>query len=459
MSVERLPVRHHERVAVLLNANAGAVSEALRRELENFVPPEDVFYSRTLEDARAIARTVLERGYSTVLTGGGDGTFVGYVNCLFEEASRTEVVVHGAAAVQLARHRFRVPRVGVLKLGTGNAVAEFCGSSARRVGVVEDILRARSGEVAQAREVHLLDCEGKLAPFAGLGIDAAVLNDYVRLKKGLEGGKLQFAGAGGLGYFLSIVGRTIPGYVLQRGVPQVEVVNLGAPARARRKAARPRHRARRSHLPWPVPHRRRRKRSLLRLRVPDVPLRSEVAGPLPAAHLGDEPSQDAGPVPAHLARAHAPRRPARLPLRQGPDHLRPGDAPAGRRRRRGLPQAAGGRHGRRAARAARLHPRRGGLADAGRAARAPVNKPRNNRAHEAPRSRTAPVDAARLARRATAEPRASLAASRSLPLALLVREADERLEIGADELLHVVVAEQPEPRRSAGLRLELELEI
>ena len=101
-----------------------------------------------------------------------------------------------------------------------NAVAEFCGSSARRVGVVEDILRARSGEISQAREVHLLDCEGKLAPFAGLGVDAAVLNDYVRLKDGLAGKKLQFAAAGGLGYFLSIVGRTIPGYALQRGVPQ-----------------------------------------------------------------------------------------------------------------------------------------------------------------------------------------------------------------------------------------------
>ena len=230
MAVERLPVRHHERVAVLLNANAAAVSDGLRRELENFVPPEDVFYSRSLEDARAIARVVLERGYSTVLTGGGDGTFVGYVNCLFEEAARTQVVVRGGGAVQLARHRFRVPRVGVLRLGTGNGVAEFCGSSARRVGVVEDILRARSGEISQAREVHLLDCEGKLAPFAGLGVDAAVLNDYVRVKDGLAG-KLPFAAAGGLGYFLSIVGRTIPGYAFQRGVPHVEVVNLGSPAR------------------------------------------------------------------------------------------------------------------------------------------------------------------------------------------------------------------------------------
>src|SRR5437870_813916 len=87
MNVERLPVRHHERVAVLLNANAGAVTDRLRRELENFVPPEDIFYSRTLEDARGIARTVLERGYATVLTGGGDGTFVAYVNCLFGEAA------------------------------------------------------------------------------------------------------------------------------------------------------------------------------------------------------------------------------------------------------------------------------------------------------------------------------------------------------------------------------------
>src|SRR5438105_4911823 len=65
---------------------ARAVSEELKRELENFVPAEDLFYSRCFDDARSIARQVLDRGYGTVLTGGGDGTFVGYVNCLFEEA-------------------------------------------------------------------------------------------------------------------------------------------------------------------------------------------------------------------------------------------------------------------------------------------------------------------------------------------------------------------------------------
>src|SRR5437773_5000041 len=85
-NVERLPARSADRVAVLLNANARSVSEDLKRELENFVPPEDLYYSRSFEDARSISRQVLERGYRTVLTGGGDGTFVGFVNCFFNQA-------------------------------------------------------------------------------------------------------------------------------------------------------------------------------------------------------------------------------------------------------------------------------------------------------------------------------------------------------------------------------------
>ena len=51
-TVERLPVKNREeRVAVLLNANAKAVNEKLRTELEQFVAPEDVYYSRSFEDS------------------------------------------------------------------------------------------------------------------------------------------------------------------------------------------------------------------------------------------------------------------------------------------------------------------------------------------------------------------------------------------------------------------------
>jgi len=223
-NVERLPVRSAERVAILLNANARAVSDGLKRELENFVPPEDLYYSRCFDDARSIARQVLDKGYRTVLTGGGDGTFVGYVNCLFEQA-RQPGPTFGRSAYKLAplpAQAVDLPRFGVLKLGTGNALADFAGASARRLGVVEDILRVRSGEVSLARPLHLLAHEGKRAPFAGLGIDAAVLNDYVSMK-----GRF---GPGAFGYFCSVVGKTVPAYVMSRSVPTVEIVNLGGRA-------------------------------------------------------------------------------------------------------------------------------------------------------------------------------------------------------------------------------------
>src|SRR5439155_9102988 len=135
-------------------------------------------------------------------------------NCILDAAVVPEgiAVGRGGAARKIATARF-VPRFGVLKLGTGNAVAGLAGASSRRVGVVEDILRARSGEVAGTQKLHLLSVDGKRAPFAGLGIDAKVLNDYVDLRRALGQGPLRFAGVGGLGYFCSIAGKTIPHYL------------------------------------------------------------------------------------------------------------------------------------------------------------------------------------------------------------------------------------------------------
>src|SRR2546430_16410684 len=121
-NVERLPVTQ-KKVAVLLTGNARAVTEELRRELEQFVPPEDLFFSRSFEDARTIARTVLDRGYGTVLTGGGDGTFVGYVNCIFDEVARGQphlfVRANGGSAAPLAAsHTFPPPPLSLPPPGT-----------------------------------------------------------------------------------------------------------------------------------------------------------------------------------------------------------------------------------------------------------------------------------------------------------------------------------------------------
>ena len=66
------------KVAVLLNANAKRVNEKVRRTLSHVVPEGDLFLTRTFEEARAVAETVVERRYQTVFTGGGESyVFVG----------------------------------------------------------------------------------------------------------------------------------------------------------------------------------------------------------------------------------------------------------------------------------------------------------------------------------------------------------------------------------------------
>ena len=117
----------------------------------------------------------------------------------------------------------RCPRFGVLRLGTGNALAELVGaSSLRHDGILDDVLRARAGEVAHTRTIDLVSVEGKLAPFAGLGLDGAVLNNYVEVKQTLG----RTLGSGGLGYFLAVAGRAVPQQLLRKAA-EVEVIANG----------------------------------------------------------------------------------------------------------------------------------------------------------------------------------------------------------------------------------------
>jgi len=198
--------------AVLLNGNARHVNAQVRRSLERVVPPEDLFLSRSEEEARSIADTVVARGYQTVFAGGGDGTFVGWVNRILESAKRRGT---------------RAPRFGVLALGTGNAVAEMVGATPRRHA--EDLARFVRGEVGTTRRLDLVTCEGRRTPFAGAGIDAAVLNDYRWVRQTLAGTPLAQLGLGLAGYGLAIALRSAPRKLVERP-SYCEIQNSGGPA-------------------------------------------------------------------------------------------------------------------------------------------------------------------------------------------------------------------------------------
>lgn len=203
------------RMAVLLNANAKRVSKAVHGAIAHVVPPEDIFLSRSVDDARVIARKVVRRGYGTVFTGGGDGTFVGFLNEIFDYL--------GERATPVA------PRFGLLKLGTGNALANLLGASHGR-GMLQELQRARDGQVPGIYQLDLVEAEGVRSPFAGLGIDAAIINDYAWLRKHFGVGALGRLVEGGLGYGLAVASRTLPHYLAHRRMPEVEIFNQGGTA-------------------------------------------------------------------------------------------------------------------------------------------------------------------------------------------------------------------------------------
>ncbi len=201
------------RIAVVVNGNAKSVTQEVISTLDQILLGGDLFVSRSLDDARHIARTIVSRGYGTVLTGGGDGTFTVMV---------TEVVREGR------KQNRPPPRFGLLKLGTGNALAWVVGARDPKSGeLAADI--ARLTQDAGSRSMRLIEVEGFIAPFCGFGADADVLADYAKVKAGLQRTPLRSVAPGLLSYGLAAVTRSIPNALLKR-MPHCRIVNQGGEA-------------------------------------------------------------------------------------------------------------------------------------------------------------------------------------------------------------------------------------
>lgn len=215
-SSEKAPrsvARTSDRIAVVVNGNARSVTSEVISTLDQILLGGDIFVSRRLEEGPELARTIVNRGYGTVLTGGGDGTFVTVVSDVVREAQK---------------QNRPIPRFGFLKLGTGNALAWVVGASGgKRRGLAADIQRLR--EDAGSRAVRFVEVENLIAPFAGFGVDAVVLSDYEFVKKRLLTTPLRSVAAGPLSYVVSTMTRSLPSYFL-RAVPHCRIVNDGADA-------------------------------------------------------------------------------------------------------------------------------------------------------------------------------------------------------------------------------------
>ena len=202
-----------KRYAVLLNARARGWTGAVHEAVQRFVPTRDLFLTDDFRQAETTIDRVLSSDYDVIFTGGGDGTVVYLINAIEEAIESGDL------------SREDAPPVGVLRLGTGNAIATHVGAGP----IIEDLRLLHAGSPLQLREIQLIDDGEHRFPFAGFGWDADILNDYHQFKDAVKDTVLETPATGLGGYAMSIATRTMPSAIV-RGSSKATFTNLGETA-------------------------------------------------------------------------------------------------------------------------------------------------------------------------------------------------------------------------------------
>ena len=192
---------------VVLNRNAGRVTPALIEQLQSQLPADRLHLTESLLHSREVLQECVEKGSETIFAGGGDGTIVDVINGLHEFSEGTP------------------PTVGVLRLGTGNALAYWLNSSTP----VADLNKWQSPHSHSIIEANMIEAEDTLFPFAGLGMDAAVLNDYNRVKRAAKYRWYSPMMKGMPGYLWAGYLHTLPNHI-KKPKYAVRITNAGRPA-------------------------------------------------------------------------------------------------------------------------------------------------------------------------------------------------------------------------------------
>ncbi len=156
---------YYGRSAFLLNANARSVTKAQRQKLLKLIPKEHFYCSTSISEAKNFISEILEKGYANVFCGGGDGTVVSAINLINDLGKNVP--------------EHELPRIGVLRLGTGNALASVL-EAGRPLDDIKTILGGKNLEPVLLDMIE--NREGRMTPFAGIGYDGELMNDFEAIK-------------------------------------------------------------------------------------------------------------------------------------------------------------------------------------------------------------------------------------------------------------------------------------
>jgi diacylglycerol kinase family enzyme len=214
-----------EKIAVVLNANARRVTRGVLRRIWRLMGKDHVYYSRSIDEAEGFVREIVQKGYGTVLCGGGDGTITNLINMLYRYIDESnhwrQLLFERTGEIQPLLGR---PRIGSLKLGTGNGLSGVLGTTAP----IENLVRVLENKVGRTVSIPMIEAEGEHFFFGGQGYDAQILNDYNWIKEKLTTPILSYFSKGLPGYFTAILSRTMPRAILSGASVEMRVINTGS---------------------------------------------------------------------------------------------------------------------------------------------------------------------------------------------------------------------------------------
>src|SRR5258706_11111497 len=148
------------RAVAIINGNARGLRGRRRAQLEAVggTHARNVRFTDSLDEARTTVRAEIRRGVDLIVLGGGDGTVV------------MGLTLIGEACRGLGRPE---PAIGILRMGSGNAIADTVNAGDDVVGELGRLARGAGAR----RSMPLLEVLGVRAPFVGMGVDAQLLED------------------------------------------------------------------------------------------------------------------------------------------------------------------------------------------------------------------------------------------------------------------------------------------
>jgi diacylglycerol kinase family enzyme len=180
-----------KKTAVLLNQNARKVTPKLINQLQEAAPDADFYVTKTLEEGNQALKQIAKGRYKMLFTGGGDGTICHAITQLNEKCQNK-----------------KMPTLGILPLGTGNAIASFLESPPAKDCIPASIY-AQKESLSFAHLEH--ENGNTQAAFGGFGWDAFILDRYYRWRNFCKQHTLLKPLSEGLGaYLLSGLGWAVP---------------------------------------------------------------------------------------------------------------------------------------------------------------------------------------------------------------------------------------------------------